>query len=349
MKKFFRKATAIVATVTMLATMTTPAFAAENNAASEPLSNEAVAFLQEHGVDPSIFEVSAYALMDEETAIANSYNESVLALKDATEANNFTDEQIQKYVDGLISTPTTVVSGNESGIEPYADNQPSADNREKDDGIGYEVKSNSGYYQETAYATLPSVYRAASTGSHSDGYLFYTVSGSGNWGIDVGLAYCSGKNIEGWRGFYLPEGAIRPEYQEQPITSLKAGSLVYFTGVIETNNYLRFRVLDGNNFNTVYYDISYYVGDHSIYRTNAAFNRQITLCNAAKNFNTGAYLRNGQFSDAYIYSSSGYSKTIASNTVSNHRGRFGTNSDNAKQVTVNSYDPWYAENISIKF
>ena len=79
MKKFFRKATAIVATVTMLVTMTTPTFAAENNAVSEPLSNEAVAFLQEHGVDPSIFEVSAYALMDEETAIANSYNESVLA------------------------------------------------------------------------------------------------------------------------------------------------------------------------------------------------------------------------------------------------------------------------------
>lgn len=341
MKKFFRKATAIVATVTMLATMTTPAFAAENNAASEPLSNEAVAFLQEHGVDTSIFEVSAYALMDEETAIANSYNESVLALKDAAEANNFTDEQIQKYVDGLISTPTTVVSGNESGIEPYADNRPT------DDGIGYEVKSNSGYYQETAYATLPSVYRAASTGSHSDGYLFYTVSGSGNWGIDVGLAYNSGTGGEGWRGCYTAQGSATK--CGNIISGLTAGSRVYFNAVVETNGYLRFRVLDGNNFNTVYYDISYYVGDHSIYRTNAAFNRQITLCNAAKNFNTGAYLRNGQFNDAYIYSSSGYSKTVASNTVSNRRGRFGTNSTNVQQVTVNSSDPWYAENISINF
>ena len=347
MKKFFRKATAIVATVTMLVTMTTPTFAAENNAVSEPLSNEAVAFLQEHGVDPSIFEVSAYALMDEETAIANSYNESVLALKDAAEANNFTDEQIQEYVDGLISTPTTVVSGSESGIEPYADNQPSADNRPKDDGIGYEVKSNSGYYQETAYATLPTVNRAASSGLKNAGYLFYTVYGNTDWCIDVGLGYDSGWGGEAWRGCYTIPG--EETLSGSAISTLKAGSKVYLSAVVETNSYLRFRVLDGNNFSIVHYDISYYVGDKGIYRTNAAFNRQITLCNPDKNFNTGAYLRNGQFSDAYIYSSSGYSKTIASNTVSNHRGRFGTNSTNAKQVTVNSHDPWYAENISINF
>jgi hypothetical protein len=118
---------------------------------------------------------------------------------------------------------------------------------------------------------------------------------------------------------------------------------------VETNGYLRFRVLDANDFSTVYYDISYYVGDHSIYRTNASFNRQITLCNDTANFYTGAYLKNGQFSDAYIYSSSGYSKTIASNTLSNRRGAFGTNSTTAQKVTVNSSTPWYAENISISF
>ena len=339
MKKIFRKATAVVATVTMLATMTVPAFAAESNAVSEPLSNEAIAFLQEHGVDTSVFEVSAYALMDEETITANSYNESVMALRDAAAAYDFTDEQIQAYVEGLVSTPTTVVYG-EEGITPYADNRPT------DDGIGYEVKSNSGYYQETAFATLPTVNRAASSGTYSDGYLFYTVSGS-TWGIDVGLAYNSGNNVEAWRGCYTPQGSNT--VSGAVISGLRAGSRVYFNAVVETNGYLRFRVLDANNFNTVYYDISYYVGDHGIYRTNASFNRQITLCNGAKNFNTGAYLRNGQFSDAYIYSSSGYSQTLASNTVSNRRGRFGTNSTNAQKVTVNSYTPWYAENVSVNF
>lgn len=337
--KFFKKATALIATVTMLTTMTIPAFAADDVASAEPLSDEAVAFLQEHGVDASIFDKSTLALMDEETAIANSYNESVLSLKSAAAANDFTDEQIQEYVEGLVSTPTTVVSGRDD-VSTYADN------RENDDGLGYEVQAQAGYYQETAFATLPSVNRAASTGSHSDGYMFYTVSGSKNWGIDLGLAYNSGGNIEAWRGFYMQSGKMT---SGQPIYALKAGSRVYFNASVETNGYLRFRVLDANNFNTVYYDISYYVADQGINRTNAVFNRQITLCNGSKNFNTGAYLRNGQFSDAYIYSNSGYSKTVASNTVSNRRGSFGTNSTNVRQVTVNSYSPWYAENVSINF
>lgn len=339
MKKILKKAAALVVTVTMLTTMTMPAFAAENSGASESLNDEAVAFLQEHGVDTSIFEKSSYALLDEETAVANSYNESVLAFKDAVAANGFTDEQIQQYVEGLVSTPTTVVSGND-GISTYADNRPS------DDGLGYEVLSKPGYYQETAFATLPTVNRAASSGSHSDGYMFYTVSGI-DWAIDVGLAYNSGAGGEAWRGCYTPQKLETTS--GAPINALRAGSYVYLNAVVENNGYLRFRVLDGNNFNIVYYDISYYVGNYGITPTSASFNRQISLCNASKNFNTGAYLRNAKFSEAFIYFSKGYSKTDANNTISNRRGLFGTNSINAKQVTVNSYTPWDSENVSINF
>ena len=180
MNKFWRKATAVVATVAMVASLGAPAFAAEDVTVSgNELSEEAVAFLQEHNVDTSIFEISTLSL-DEETQIANSYDESVLALKDAAAANNFTDEQIQKYVEGLVSTPTTVAPND--GISTLAVDRP------YDNGIGYEVKSNAGYYQETAFATLPTVNRAASSGTYSDAYMFYTVSGP-KWGIDVGLAY----------------------------------------------------------------------------------------------------------------------------------------------------------------
>lgn len=338
MNKFWRKATAVVATVAMVASLGAPAFAAEDVTVSgNELSEEAVAFLQEHNVDTSIFEISTLSL-DEETQIANSYDESVLALKDAAAANNFTDEQIQKYVEGLVSTPTTVAPND--GISTLAVDRP------YDNGIGYEVKSNAGYYQETAFATLPTVNRAASSGTYSDAYMFYTVSGP-KWGIDVGLAYCSGGGVEAWRGCYTPQGQLM---QTKNLSStLKSGDRVYFNAVVETNGYLRFRVLDASDFSVVHYDLAYYVGDQGIYRSNAAFNRQISLCNGAKNFNTGAYMRNAQFSNAYIYASSGYSQTVASNTEANRRGVFGTNSTNRNQVTVNSYSPWYAENVSINF
>lgn len=345
MNKLMKKVTTLLATVSMVASMGTTVFAAESYEANVGLlSNEAAAFLLEHGVNTSVFAASAMNIMDaldEETSIANSYDESILALIDAAEANNFTDEQIQKYVEGLVSTPTTVVESENNGIATYAVNRPT------DDGIGYEVKSQPGYYQSTAYATLPTVNRASSSSSPSSGYMFFTVSSEAqNWGIDVGIWYGSGDDGEAWRGCYTANGQMIPG---DVMSGLSAGDRVYMNAVVETNGYLRFRVLDANNFSNVYYDIAYYVGDHDVYRTNACFNRQITLCNGAANFNTGAYMRNAQFSDAYIYSSSGYSRTLASNTQSNRRGVFGTNDINAQQVTVNSYSPWYAENISIDF
>lgn len=342
MNKFMKKVTTLLVTVSMVASIGSTAFAAERYELNpEPLSKEAVEFLSEHGVDTSVFTINSLNTLDTETTIANSYDESILALKDAAEANGFTDEQIQKYVEGLVSTPTTVVKSEDDAVSTYAVNRPG------DNGIGYEVKSQAGYYQSTAYATLPTVNRAASSASPSSGYMFFTVSSAvQNWGIDVGLWYASGNGVEAWRGCYTANGQL---VSGGIISDLTAGDRVYMSAVVETNGYLRFRVLDANNFNKVYYDSSYYVGDKGIYRTNAAFNRQISLCNNAANFNTGAYLRNAQFSDAYIYSNSGYSKTVASNTLSDRRGVFGTNSTNAQQVTVNSSTPWYAENISIYF
>ena len=346
MNKLMKKVTTLIATVSMIASMGTTVFAAESYESNVGLlSNEATAFLLEHGVDTSVFTANAlntFDTLDAKTSIANSYDESVLALKDAAAANNFTNEQIQKYVEGLVSTPTTIVESEDNKIETYADNRPT------DDGIGYEVKSKAGYYQSTAYATLPTVNRASSSASPSSAYMFFTVSDlAESWGIDVGIWYAYGSGIEAWRGCYNPADKVLQS--GDVISGLTAGDRIYMSAVVETNGYLRFRILDASNFNNVYYDISYYVGDHGIYRSNACINRQISLCNNAANFNTGAYLRNAQFSDAYIYSSSGYSKTLASNTISNRLGAFGTNATNAKKVTVNSYSPWYAENISINF
>ena len=340
MKRWMKKFAAVVATAAMVCSVGMPAFAAEDVTTSgNELSEEAITFLQEHNVDTSIFEISTLSL-DEETQIANSYDESVLFLKNQTEAYEFTDEQIQAYVEGLVTKPTMVIQ--DETIAPYADNRPG------DNGIGYEVKSKGGYYQETAFATLPTVNRAKDSTSPASAYMFYTLSNvPESWGIDVGLWYGSGNHIEAWRSFYkLPGGANIPI---DNLFSLKAGDLVYFNGAVETNGYLRFRVLDGNDFSKVYVDISYYVGDKGIYRTNASFNRQISLCNDKALFNTGAYCQRAKFDRAYIYSDNGPVQPGYTNTESNRCGTFGVDRESRLKVSVIDSLEWYKEDVTITF
>ncbi len=346
------------------------------------LTKEAVDFLSEHDIEITSFhkKIASYREVERTQDIfdssdvdyseinnkaANSYNESILALKNASIAQDFTDEQIQKYVEGLISVKTTVVKSEsnfdsdfDSDFESYSldrDGKTRTNNyhlyssdRLSDTGIGYEVKSLSGYYQATAFATLPYVYRADNSYSPSAGYMFYTVSSPYNyWNIDVGLGYEEGKyDGKAWRCFYTTKdkGLVFTDN----LYSLRAGSQVYFHASVLSNGYLRLRVLDANDFSTVHCDISYYVGDKGIYPSNAIFNRQITLCNKNSNFNTGAYLTNASFSNAYLYSYYGYDRTYDYNTDSSRRGPFGTGNDIYK-VNVNDSKRWYEENISIYF
>lgn len=340
MKKILGKIIIVTLAIASLFNLSVGALATNIADSHSCLSSEASEFLRSHNVDPSIFNTS-FVTMDANTQIANSYNESVLSLKSAASTNNFTDEQIQKYVTGLISTPTTVVSS--------PDNFKSGDfseNRPRDNGIGYEVKSLPGYYQGTAYVTLPEVDRGNSP--KSSAYMFYTVSSSSeSWGIDVGLWYCSGTGGEAWRGCYTASG--NGLISGDVIPGLTSGSRVYFNSCVENNGYLRFRVLDANDFSIVLYDISYYVNDHGIYRNNAIHNRQISLCNNDANFHTKAYMHNARFDDAYLYSNSGYYPVSDANTQASRRGVFGTNNTNRNQVTINSSNHWDSEDISIDF
>lgn len=313
------------------------------------LNSEIIEFLNMHNVDLSIFDdakTEAIVTAEELHEGANSYNESIASLINSTEAYNFTDEQVQAYVRGLVETPTTVVDRNVDSTLS-TDEPPSSQNRLIDNGIGWEVKSNYGYYQSTAFAKLPSISGKVST---TASYMMYTLTGpNGSFGIDVGIGYDYGEDGgNAWRGFYKTTGMKELDYDEYNV--LIKVSEVFFDATVYSTGYLRFRVLDSSDFSTVFYDISYYVGGDGIYNTNAIFNRQITLCDSAKSYNTGTSIKNAVFYDSRIYSLSGYSGQVTEeNCNESYCGRFGTNSTNAEKVTVNNFDYWYYEDISISF
>lgn len=336
----------------LLFSLVVPTFAQADKESDYVIGTEAINFLKEHKVDVTTFKKSntkndkIFSSVAPTDGISKSslYDESILSLKKETGANKFSDDQIQKYVQGMVhTTPTVVNTATSAGTintltTPYSTNRPS------DNGIGYEVVSNtSGYNMSTAFATIPSSYRTTNT----SGYLFWTVSGSDGWGIDVGLWYGGGSGGDGWRGVYNSPD-LGQAATTGVISALTAGKQIYMKAFVRTDGYLETVVLDANNFSTVYADFIYYVGNH-IWTTNGIFNRQITLCNGDKNFSNGSYMRNAQYSQAYLYSNSGYALETSSNTNSVRHGVFGTNDTDRNKVTVNSYTQWGSENVSINF
>ena len=314
------------------------------------LNDEVLRFLEKHNVEFPVVNDSMQTLADDSYG-ANSYNLSIASLINSAEAYGFTDKQIQEYVDGLVNTPTIVARSDKSGES--LSSIPESVSRPGDNGIGWEVTSKAQFCQATAYATLPKV-----TGKVEGvaPYMFFTILTDDNWNIDMGVGYESGDSGLKWRGYYTTKinGENKLIYDENRY--IPNESYVYFdASVIDVseqgtvNQYLRFRVLDGNNFSKVYYDISYFVGDKGITRTNASFIRQITLCDGSKRYNTGTTIKNAKFSESYLYSTTGYSKANSTNCVTSNCGRFGTNNTNVNQVTVNSYKKWYEEDISISF
>lgn len=70
------------------------------------LSDESVTFLQSHGVSLSVFG-SSNALSETEKVIP--LDDSIISLERQAEAYGYTDDQIQKYVQGMVNTPTHII------------------------------------------------------------------------------------------------------------------------------------------------------------------------------------------------------------------------------------------------
>ncbi|MDR1134750.1 MAG: hypothetical protein LBL49_01005 [Clostridiales Family XIII bacterium] len=272
------------------------------------------------------------------------FKSSIISLNNQIQAYGFTDEQINAYIDGLVSsTPDTLANSNILRSYPT-----SADHTRPfhDDGAGYEVQSKPGYMESTAFGIVGSGFTKKAQGQA--GYMFYTVSrdtSSGYKGNDFGLAYINGKwvafasgQVTGWQTFTLN-------------SNIYAGQKIYLHAAI-VGDYVRIRILDGDNFNNVFFDRSYY---HSGYfptsGSGVIINRQITLCDDSDTLGTGIYLKNASFYDSYLYTPSSNSRYNSSNTTSTRRGRFKADWTNYSNVTVDSSSTqeWYAEKVSITF
>lgn len=311
------------------------------------LNDESLLFLKEYNIHPTdlcdYVELQNNLLNLDSNFKFRSINEELSSLKLQAKANDFTSEQVNEYIKGLLSGTTEVVGISEKAItgDRY---EARAVNRPNDDGIGYEVKSENGYRQTTAFAKIPSAYRGDS--NDTSAYMFWTLQDK----IDIGIWYGHGHHGTGWRVFWNKEGSPMGSVSI-PESGLYAGREVYFNVEILNREYARIKIFNASNFSDVVCDYSIYIGGLGISKEYNSFNRQITLCREGAVFSGGAYIRDARFWDAYIYSSSGYSKTLSSNCVSNHVGSFGTNNSNKRKVKVDSNftKKWYAEKISIDF
>lgn len=303
------------------------------------LSQDSISFLESVGIDIN----ELYNRMDEinynfkgekkQINYVGDLDSDIKALINAKLAYDFTDDQVKEYVKGLLDTKSEVDFSSTLSLR-------SIDRPYNDDGVGYEVQSNSGYSQATSYATLP---RRVINNLDDIVYLFYSVSPNTSdtpifdFGVRGGMYH--------WAGTINPN----PKGNEDQSIGKLDGERIYFNISIDKNNWVKCRVVSANDFSEVLYDKYYYL--NGITKYNGTFNKQISLCNKYRNFNTGSCIYNGGFSKSYLYKANGSYTPMNSNSVTSRTGVFGVKgiSGSRNKVHVNSYTKWTNEDVSIIF
>lgn len=340
--------------------------------ATSGLSTEAIEFLQENEVSFSNKNAKMVNSLEDLCSSdpeLNGLNESILSLKQDVEAYDFSKEQVQKYVEGLITTTPIVAYSKEDAMRAgvLSTTPPYSTRLGDPQGAGYEVKSKAGYYKSTAFASLPTFsnfynYNGDRT-KRTAGYMFFTVSGPSS-GIDIGISYSKGNSSTDTPQFYLcyydpansstnpndPGGVAKfKEYYTQ--RALSQGQNVYVkVEKIESGSrkgYVNFSVVNATDFSIVYASLDYYIGSRFVPST-GVINRQITLCDGSGQFNNGTKMNNAVFWSSNIYSTSGYDLTNSTNTDSSRRGTF-PDDKNRTSVVVNWYAPWNDESLNLSF
>lgn len=345
MKKTMKKIIATVLTAAMAMSAGMPAFAEESTEEAQKLqfireelndttlSKESIDFLAQNGINDLQEHFNTIAYSNGENLYAGILEEDILALKRAAEANNFTEEQIQKYVEGLLTSSPTIVLESQM-ISPTAD-----DRKPNDQGVGYEVQSIAGYTQATSFATLP---KRSINNLQDIAYLIYTVYVNGGTCMDFGVR----GGMYSWVTTYpptVPEDGVKINKND--------GEKIYFNINVEKSGVLRCRILDANDFSNVLCDTEYEMT--GVAKNKMIFNKQITFCNNYKVFNSGCKISNGGFDNSYVYTTTGYSIMNSSNTLANRCGVFGIQDVNGSRnmVTVNNAktSQWDKEDVTITF
>lgn len=211
-------------------------------------------------------------------------------------------------------------------------------------GLGYEVKSLSGYNRTTAdcYPGDCNIGDNADYSGGIAGYMFYTIAGGG--GVqDLGIGYAG-------NGYWQPVvNGTWTGWATGP-ARIANGQKLYFKIWIGTDQKIYFQGLDGNNFSNVLFQGVYDSwGMLPANGSGVTINRQITYAANAgyRNDHTGLYVKNARFDAAYLYNDYSYAQFNNSNTDSTRRGKFGASWAPYSQVAINSNTHWYSENVTI--
>ena len=339
------------------------------------LSDEALAFLYENNVH---FDSSNQKTLDGVQNLCDNVpglyglNEDVLSLKEDAQVYDFSEEQVQKYIEGIVTTTPIIVDNRKDigKINGRSVTGPIATSRTLDGvGGGYEVKSNSGFFKSTSYLTLPTFqnfYNYTTRPYRTAGYMMFTLGSPANQSaIDIGLSYSKGNTNNDTPQFYIfyydptnsssdptdPGGVAK--FKEYTLsTALTQGMNVYVkVEKIESgtyNGYAKFTVMNATDFSQVYGYLHYYMGSRFPAST-GVINRQITLCDGSGSCTNGTIMNEAIFWNSWLYATSGYNAApSSSNTQSGHRGAF-TDNHGDTNVLVNWYATWNEEDVSIWF
>lgn len=335
------------------------------------LGKENIDFLIENGIE--IEEVNMplqvqSKLREQGINVNDAYKDIVNSIRMDAVTYSLSQKQVENYINASMKSVPIIGLG--KGEVDKVRDEIKAENRPPDDGIGWEVQSLSAYSGATTFLTLPTIQNRT---NGTAAYMFYTVgtrasTNVSNWNMDFGLGYdMGGDGTVKWRVFQVRTdsnfNASEDMYEPFANVNIDTNNLYFKVEHMTGSNtgYMKFQILDGNNFDKVFVTYHFYVGSFGVYDTNTSFNKQVTLCNVNSNFLTGTKLLGASFSESYIYSTpnSMNSRMLPKNCEDGEYvngvqepdrcGSFGTNDVNVRQVVKNSGTNWYKENISIYF
>jgi len=342
------------------------------------INNNYFDILEKKGVDPKDLSKLQATSLESLVRQANAYN--------------FTNEQVQLYVkgllseldpafvkkmggqngivreDGLIQTSDGIVpnryanktindlnvDSNSISLKSYSGNYRSVTNSGDQTGTYWLVKSETGYKEATAFATLPTINSLA---SNDVAYMFFSANTSpssivGDYGVyytasngtwkpctSTGVWNGSSYNMTWWNGASIPS-TITQIYLDMQVTSTS------------TNDTVKLRVLNANDFSQVLgtNTVTFYNNPINSSYSNLNLYREITMAqnnSGILNTNTGSWFTNAAFSNSYIYSSGGYWQWGTTHT--NDAYIQAPTTSKLATISVNSYSKWYAENISMHY
>lgn len=331
--------------------------------------------------------------------LAKIDSDSLRSLVNQINAYNFTDEQIQQYIKGLLSGldenfsakvshmglvrndgiietnygaipnryANKTINNLESIAYPYSDLDTllpmaySGDYRSVVDstdrtGTYWLVKSETGYREVTAFATLPTI---SYIDSNDRPYMFFAANTNPSSIVgDYGVVYYP--SINSWVPF-ASTGVWNNSTKKYDMSWVQGNAIpssvtrIYLhlqATTTSTNDTIRLRVLNANDFSQVFWDKTITFNNNPIDSTYSNLNlyREITMAqinNGTLNTNTGSWFKNAKFSNSYIYNPKGYWQW--GTTQTNDAFIKAPTQNKLSTITVNSYSKWYEEDITMRY